>query len=131
MAETACGNDGRWHVLFNVRFYEARDGSSPIVAFLEDLRTTDPKLHKLLVAGMVKLRDGSRHGLPLTDQVDTRNDIFELRVGKKDIARAFFFFRRGREIIVTNGYVKKTQKVDRGELKKARTFKADWEERFP
>ena len=40
-----------------------------------------------------------------------------------------FFFRQGREIIITNGYVKKQQKVDTRELERARMYKKDWEER--
>ena len=56
-------------------------------------------------------------------------DIFELRIGDKNIAHVFFFFRQGQEIIMTNGYVKKQQKVDTGELERARTYKKDWEER--
>ncbi len=30
---------------------------------------------------------------------------------------------------MTDGYVKKQQKVDMGELERARTYKIDWEER--
>jgi Phage derived protein Gp49-like (DUF891) len=70
-----------------------------------------------------------RHGPPLTELVDQKYDIFELRIGDKNIARVFFFFRQGREIIMTNGYVKKQQKVDTRELARARTYKKDWEER--
>lgn len=116
---------------FTVRFYQSQDGTEPMKTCLDDLRTTDPILHKLLVAGFKKIRDQSYHGPPLTELVDSKHNIFELRVGSANIARAFFFFRRGREIIVTNGYVKHQQKVDEGELKKARKFKADWEGRFP
>ena len=86
-------------------------------------------LHKLVVAGIKKLETSERHGPPLTQLADQKYDIFELRVGDKNIARIFFFFRQGREIILTNGYVKKQQKVDRGELERARTYKHDWEQR--
>jgi phage-related protein len=118
-------------VQFSVRFYEAPDGTKPIDVFLQELRSSDPVLHKLLTAGLLKIRDSRRHGPPLTKIVDKKHDIFELRVGNKDIARAFFFFRRGQEIMITNGYVKKTQQVDQKELKKAQQFKVDWETRFP
>ncbi len=116
---------------FTIRFYRTADGSVPVEGFLDGLRTTDPVLHKLLVAGLGKLRDRGRHGPPLTEQEDKEHVIFELRVGSTNIARAFFFFRRGQEIIVTNGYVKKAQKVDRRELKRAQDYKRDWERRFP
>ena len=88
-------------------------------------------LHKLLVAGIKKIEQRDRHGPPLTELIDRDYQIFELRVGNRNIARAFFFFRRGQEIVVTNGYVKKRQKVDAGALRTARGYKKDWEERFP
>jgi hypothetical protein len=103
---------------FSVRFYDDALGNKPVLAFLEDLRKQDRILHKLVVAGVKKLEMSERHGPPLTQLVDQKYDIFELRIGDKNIARVFFFFRQGREIILTNGYVKKQQKVDTGELER-------------
>jgi phage-related protein len=114
---------------FSVRFYNDAAGNKPVLAFLESLRKQDRTLHKLAIAGIKKLETSERHGPPLTRLVDQQYDIFELRVGDKNIARVFFFFRQGREIILTNGYVKKQQKVDTGELHRARTYKKDWEQR--
>jgi Phage derived protein Gp49-like (DUF891) len=114
---------------FSVRFYYDADGNKPIIVFLEDLRKQDRILHKLVVAGIKKLEISERHGPPLTELVDQKYAIFELRIGDKNIARVFFFFRQGREIIMTNGYVKKQRKVDTGELERARKYKKDWEER--
>lgn len=99
--------------------------------FMKDLKQQQPELHDLLAAGLQKLRNRANHRAPLTEKVDQNNDIYELRVGGRNIARAFFFFRRGQEIIVTNGYVKKSQKVDLQELRIAQQRKADWERRFP
>jgi len=113
---------------FSVRFYNDAEGNKPVLAFLESLRKQDPILHKLVVAGIKKLEMSERHGPPLTRLVDQKYDIFELRIGDKNIARIFFFFRQGREIILTNGYVKKQQKVDTGELARARIYKHDWEQ---
>jgi Gp49-like protein DUF891 len=114
---------------FSVRFYNDADGYKPIFTFLENLRKQDSVLHKLVVAGIKKLETSERHGPPLTQLVDQKHDLFELRIGDKNIARVFFFFRQGPEIIMTNGYVKKQQKVDTGELERARIYKKDWEER--
>ena len=57
--------------------------------------------------------------------------MFELRVGRTDIARVFFFFQANRELVCTNGYVKKSQKLDAAELARAKRYKADWEHRHP
>lgn len=99
--------------------------------FLDDIRTKEPVLHKLLLAGLAKVRNRQNHKLPLTRLVDDAEDLFELRVGSTNIARAFFFFRPGRVIVVTSGYIKKGQKVDPGEKAKALGYKSDWEGRHP
>lgn len=116
---------------YSVRFYSTLDDAKPMADFLHDVQTKEPVLYKLLLAGIKKLEHSDFHGPPFTEQVDKDNHIFELRVGHTNIARAFFFFRRGQEIIVTNGYVKKKQKLDSGELQKARAYKRDWEARYP
>ncbi|SRR6266436_522483 len=114
---------------FRVRLYYDTGGNKPLLAFLEDLRKQDRILHKLVVAGIKKLGTSERHGLPLTTLVDQKEVLFELRIGDKNIARVFFFFGQGQQIIMTNGYVKKKQKVDPGELERARTYKKDGEQR--
>ncbi|MGI8858356.1 MAG: type II toxin-antitoxin system RelE/ParE family toxin [Thermomicrobiales bacterium] len=116
---------------FSVRFYVDSHGDRPVLHFLEDLRHAEPMLHKLVVAGIKKIEQSERHGPPLTEMVNPSDGILELRIGSANIARVFFFFRRGQEIILTNGYVKKRQKIDIGALAKARAYKRDWEERFP
>jgi phage-related protein len=114
---------------FRVRFYDDADGDKPLLAFLEDLRKRDRILHKLVVAGIKKLEEGERHGPPLTALVDQQEVLFELRIGGKNIARVFFFFGQGQELILTHGYVKKQQKVDARELERARMYKKDWKQR--
>lgn len=54
--------------------------------------------------------------------------IFELRIKvSSDISRIFYFFQAGRRIILTNGYVKKSQKMDKGEFERALAYKKDYE----
>lgn len=65
----------------------------------------------------------------LTKIVDEGYGIFELRVGSTNIARVFWFYQPGQRTILTNGYVKKSQKLDSGELATAREYKRDWEAR--
>ena len=113
---------------YRVTFYSTADGEQPVVDFLEDLRTTQPILHKLVVAGIAKLEESQRHGPPLTALVDSNARIYELRVGRANIARVFIFLH-GEELILTNGYVKQRQQLDRRELNRARRYKQDWESR--
>jgi len=58
------------------------------------------------------------------------NGVFELRIKfAKDICRLFYFFYVDKRIIVTNGFVKKTQKTPRREIELALQYKTDYERR--
>jgi hypothetical protein len=121
----------RGGVEYRVVFYATDDGEKPVVEFLESLRRTNNMLHKLVTAGLLKLKYRNNHGAPLTAPVNGVPGLFELRVGRADIARVFFFFRPNREIVCTSGYVKKTTRLDPGEIVRADHYKADWERRYP
>ena len=57
--------------------------------------------------------------------------IFELRVSfANDITRIFYFLWVGRRIILTNGFIKKTQKTPRNMIELAKSYKKDYENRF-
>lgn len=116
---------------FSVLFYATQSGDQPIVEFLDELEQQTPTLRNLVIGGIRKLKNRSYHRPPLTELVDSKDHIYELRVGDANIARVFFFFQRGQEIILTNGYIKKRQKLDAGKLALARQYKKDWEARFP
>nr|WP_330407377.1 type II toxin-antitoxin system RelE/ParE family toxin [Enterocloster lavalensis] len=53
--------------------------------------------------------------------------IFELRakVGS-DITRVLYFFYVERHIILTNGFIKKTQKIPPKEIERAKKYRADY-----
>ena len=56
--------------------------------------------------------------------------IFELRCKLGgNITRALYFFYVGKRIVVTNGFVKKTQKTPPKEIKLAKDRRKDWIER--
>lgn len=55
--------------------------------------------------------------------------IYELRSKSADgISRVLYFFHSGQKIVLTNGFVKKTQKTPSEELKKAKRYKKEYEE---
>jgi Phage derived protein Gp49-like (DUF891) len=116
---------------FRITFYQTVPGQRPMVEFLESLRESRPVLHKLVTAGLLKLKDRQNHGEPLTRPITGSVGMMELRVGRDEIARVFFFFRPNQEIVCTNGYVKKRKQLDSGELARAERYKADWEQRHP
>jgi hypothetical protein len=116
---------------YRITFYQTEEGYKPVAELLETLRNENPVLHKLVTAGIRKLKQREYHGEPLTAPVAGSQGLLELRVGRNDIARVIFFFRPNQEIVCTNGYVKKSRKLDSAELAKATRYKADWERRHP
>ena len=66
----------------------------------------------------------SPHSKPIGD------GLFELRIKfSSNISRIFYFFQSGKKIVVTNGFVKKTNKTPPGEIEKAKKYKTDYEKR--
>lgn len=102
---------------FTVELYETPDGRPVVEAELEAIEGNTPVLHDLLVAGLNKLRRRDYHRPPLCESLG--GGLFELRVGRKDIARAAWFFHTGQRIIVVRCFVKKSQKTPRSELELA------------
>jgi hypothetical protein len=116
-------------VEYRIVFYSTENGEQPVVELFESPRGKNDPLHKLVTAGLRKLKFRENHGPPLTAAIQVSPSIFELRVGRTDIARVFFFFRPNREIVCTKTYVKKSQKLDPGEIARAERCKEDWERR--
>ena len=59
------------------------------------------------------------------------NGILELRTKQgSDITRVLYFFIVGKKVVLTNGFVKKSQKTPKIEKKLAKTYKADYERRY-
>ena len=71
---------------------------------------------------------GNKLRLPYSKALN--DGLFELRIKfSSDISWIFYFFFIGNKIVVTNGFVKKTQKTPQTELAKARKYKHDYERR--
>ena len=59
-----------------------------------------------------------------------KDGIFEFRIKfASDISRIFYFFYVGDNIVLTNGFIKKTQKTPSNEIEKAIKYKKDYERR--
>ena len=63
-----------------------------------------------------------RAGIKLLD-----DGIMELRakVGS-DISRVLCFFMIGHKVVLTNGFIKKTQKTPKSEIERAKRYRADY-----
>ena len=109
--------------MFQLEFYETADAKTPVSDFLDSL---DDKMAAKLLGLMEILEEkGTELRLPYSEHLD--DGIFELRCKLgSNITRALYFFYSGKKIIVTNGFVKKTQKTPPSEIKLAKSRREDW-----
>ena len=103
--------------------YETEDGKEPVAEFLDSL---DPKMNAKLV-GLMELLGEKGTALREPYSAPIEDGIFELRCKLgSNITRALYFFYVGKRIVVTNGFVKKTQKTPPSEIKTAKNRRSDW-----
>ncbi len=106
-----------------VIFYARENGQEPAKDFILGLdikmRAKVLRTIKLLADNGTDLREPSSKSLG--------SGIFELRIKfGSDITRILYFFFIGQKAILTNGFVKKTQKTPVGEVEKAQAYRKDY-----
>ena len=108
---------------FTVEFYEKENGEIPVINFIDSL---EPKLGAKVLSLIEILEEkGNQLRLPYSECLE--DGIFELRCKfGSDITRTLYFFYEGANIILTNGFVKKTQKTPAQEIKLAKLRRADY-----
>ena len=106
---------------YQVEFYLSENGR---MLAKEQVRDA-PVAVKAKLAALVKIiaEEGSIFDKTKFRLVDRKERIYEFKPNKY---RFFNFFFDGAKIIITNGYRKRAQKVDRKELKKAIQLKKDY-----
>lgn len=63
--------------------------------------------------------------LPYSEHLE--DGIFELKAKQEsDISRVLYFFFVGKKIILTNGFVKKTQKTPSREVERAKKYRSEY-----
>ena len=104
-------------------FYDKPDGTEPVKDFLLSL---DKKMRAKMLKEIALLEENGPalrepYSKPLGDS------IFELRakVGS-DITRVLYFFFVGQKIVLTNGFVKKSDKTPPGEKNKAKQYRKEY-----
>jgi len=84
----------------------------------EEILSLDSEMQGKVIFALEKLEargNNLRH--PHTAVI--RDGLFELRVGKKNIARTFFAFAKGKKIYVLRTFIKKSQKTPPSEIQLA------------
>lgn len=108
---------------FEIIFYTTDKGEKPVVDFLDSL---DKKMRaKMLLSIRVVRENGYQARMPYSEELE--DGIFELRAKSgSDISRVLYFFMIGRKIVLTNGFIKKTQKTPKNEIEKAKRYRDDY-----
>lgn len=112
---------------FSIDFYEMENGTKPAEDFL---KTLDAKMLAKVLRTIDLLEEfGPTLRLPFSEHLE--DDIFELRVKQGgNITRILYFFVTGKQIVLTNGFVKKTQKTPKSEIAKAKKYREDYRRRY-
>ena len=111
---------------YQVVFFEKENRDVPAEEFINSLDVKmSAKIYRLL---MLISQNGPELREPYSKHLD--DGIFELRakVGS-NITRVLYFFFIGRRVIVTNGFVKNTQKTPKAEIDKAKTYREEYKKR--
>lgn len=106
-----------------INFFKKQDGSCPVEEFLDSL---DNKMRaKILLAIALLETNGPQLREPYSKPLG--DGIFEIRAKQgNNITRTLYFFYDGKQIILTNGFVKKTQKTPSAEIQKAKKYRAEY-----
>ena len=108
---------------YDVFFYDLKDGTYPAKDFIDSQPT---KMKSKLDKMVSLLREyGPDLRLPYSEFLE--DGIFQIRASYgSDISRVLYFFVVGKRIVLTNGFVKKTQKTPYSEIAKAKRFRDEF-----
>lgn len=108
---------------FEIIFYKKENGECPVSDFLSSLNKVMryKLMHQL---DLLELYGNNPKG---DFSKFIRDGIFEVRAqNKTDITRIFYFFDKNRQIVLTHGFVKKTQRLPASELETAKRYREDY-----
>lgn len=113
---------------FEIIFYQAANGGCPVLRYLKSI--DDKKLYAKILRDIELLKiSGNLLHEPYSKSLS--HGLFELRTKQgSNISRIIYFFVVGNKIILTNGFIKKTNKTPKEELNKALKYKDDYINRF-
>ena len=111
---------------YEVLFFEGPDGECPTEEFLSGLPVkVQAKTSKWLE---MLSRQGPNLPRPYADSV--RDKIRELRLGFGGMQYRFLYFFHGKKVVVTHGFVKKTDEVPESEIARAQKLRSGFYQRL-
>ena len=112
---------------FEVEYFEKEDCTYPAEEFI---LSQDVKMRAKLFRLLELLEEkGNTLREPYSKSLD--DGIFEIRAKQgSNITRVLYFFYIGNKIILTNGFIKKSQKTPPSEIDLAKKYRAEYEKRL-
>lgn len=111
---------------YTVEYYEMEDGTKPAEDFI--LAQDKKMMAKLLTMLEFLEEKGPELREPYSKSLG--DGIFEIRAKQaSDITRVLYFFIEGKKAILTNGFVKKTQRTPPAEIARAKRYRDDYQRR--
>lgn len=114
--------------MYEIEFYETKDGTCPIWDFLEALRlkaptNKDARIQHKQASLYIELlqQNGTHMNAEITKHLD--DGIWELRPGNN---RVFYFFYQNDTYVLLHQFRKKSQKTPKREIEKAKTERNDY-----
>ena len=108
---------------FTVEYVELSNGKSPFQDFIMSLPVVDQAKVFETINYFLDLKNDN---LPIKESLSKHleDGIFELRTSLSDtIVRTLYFYQKGAKIILTHGFMKKTQKTPRKEIERAKELR--------
>jgi len=111
--------------VYRIVFYQTASGKNYVMAFLETL----PKKVQIKMAARIKYLEDYGHDARRPYVAPLRNKVFELRLSFGRLEpRILYFFDRP-DIVLTHGFLKKTDAVSEGEIDRAIRIMHDYKTR--
>ena len=109
----------------NVYFYQSENAKRPIDEFFKSL--PDIKTKAKILSIIQRLEASGSTMLRPPESKKLTNDIWELRIKyNKNIYRLLFFTQPNETYIITNGFIKKTDKTPEVEIEKAQNYRKNY-----
>ncbi len=113
-----------------IDFVELESGNVPFEKFLDSL-SVEERAEILATIEEFRMLKTLNQNLPASMSKGLRDGIYELRVKHRTrTSRSLYFFEKGKKIIFTHGFIKKTQKTPNDEIMKALRYKSIYESKL-
>ena len=106
-----------------VTFYRTADGKCPVQEFLDSL---SGKVAQKIVWVLRLLEDMDRVPASYFKKLAAAEDIWECRIQFGSNAYRIFCFFLNNSVVLTNGFVKKSQKTPAREIERAEAYRRDF-----